>query len=244
MSVSLSVAIINASFDPERRSMLIRLERALGGRVAYDTHTTRMDYIKDASKEGVLVTTKRAWMAARSSGATHHLVMQDDALPCRDFLEGAVRAIEAQPNAPVSFFDMSKAITDARAKGLSWAVRKSLSTALALAMPTKMAIDSYAWMDSHLYRGLGGSDERMSCYFLHHDIPVWYTVPSLVQHMDNGHSLLSHPLKLPNGRTRTSPYFIGEQASSKVVDFTLGLDKPHRGWSHSISEYEYLLKEA
>lgn len=240
----LSLAVMHASFDADRRAMLLGLERALGGRIGLDTHTDGWNYVKDGSRDGVWPTARRAWLDYRRWNTTHHLVIQDDIAICRDFLPSVKAALEAQPDHPVSFFDLSRSITDAQAKGVSWAVRKSLSMAQAVAIPTAMIGPAVDWIDTHIRPTAEGDDERFSAYFLSHKIEVWYTVPSLVEHVDNGVSLLGHPDKLPTGKRRVAASFIGTRVSGLSIDWTAGVERPHRGWSHSLSEYDrIMLKE-
>jgi hypothetical protein len=241
MTVSLSLAVMHASFDSERRAMLISLERALGGRVGLDTYTNGWNYIKDGSRDGVWPTARRAWLDYARYDTSHHLVIQDDIVVCKDFLASVRAALEAQPHHPVSFFDLSRTITDAQAKGLSWAVRRSLSMAQAVAIPTKYIQPAIRWIDQHVKPTAEGDDERFSAYFLTHGIDVWYTVPSLVEHVDNGRSLLGHPDKLPTGKRRVAASFIGTNRSGLDIDWRIGLEKPHRGWGHSISEYDRIM---
>jgi hypothetical protein len=241
--VRISLAVMHASFDGQRRAMLLDLERALGGRVGLDTHTSGWNYVKDGSRDGVWPTARRAWIDHRRFESTHHLVIQDDITICKDFLASVNAALSVKSDVPVSFFDLSRGITDAEAKGLHWATRKSISMAQAIAIPTPMIDPAIAWIDKHVKPETEGDDERLSIYFLSHGITVWYTVPSLVEHTDNGQSLLGHPDKLPTGKRRIAASFIGTNRSGLDIDWTIGSDKPHRGWSHSLSEYKDKLVE-
>lgn len=243
MTVSISLAVMHAAFDAERRAMLISLERALGGRVGLDSHTHGWNYIKDTARDGVWPTARRAWLDYRRFDATHHLVIQDDIAVCRDFLASVNVAVDAMPYAPISFFDLSRTITDAEAKGVNWATRRSLSMAQAVVIPVPMIAPAVRWIDQHVKAGTEGDDERFSMYFLSHDITVWYTVPSLVEHVDNGVSLLGHPDRLPTGKRRVAASFIGTNRSGLDIDWQNGLTRPHRGWSHSLSEYRDKLVE-
>lgn len=224
--------------------MMIGLERSLGGRIGIAHHSLGMTIIKDTQRKGVWPIARQAWHDSLRYDSTHHLVLQDDIVVCRDFLAAVVAAIEARPDAPVAFFDMSRTIPDAMDKGVSWAVRRSLSSACALAMPTPMVLPAIRWCDYNTDPKVKSYDARLSAYFLSVDQLIWYTVPSLVDHNDNGHSLIGHPVKLPSGKKRVASAFIGAKVSGLTIDWTKGLDSPHRGWSHTFAEYRAILKHA
>ncbi|MFJ3881025.1 hypothetical protein ACIPW5_26725 [Streptomyces sp. NPDC090077] len=76
--------------------------RALAGRFP-DLHAT---VVLDPAPDGppdALRTALRAWSAV-VPGATHHLVLQDDALPAEDFLRRLHALVAAQPDAALSLF--------------------------------------------------------------------------------------------------------------------------------------------
>ena len=241
--IGLSVSIMHAAFDGERRAMLIGLLRALGGRELLDRETIGWSVTKDGSRDGVWPTARRAWLDSLRYPSTHHMVIQDDIAVCKDFIRAVKEALEMQPKQPVSFFDLSRAIADAAAKDVSWATRKSLSMAQAVVIPTQMIRSAVTWIDANVKPTAEGDDERFSAYFLTHGIEIWYSVPSLVEHVDNGRSLLGHPDKLPTGKRRVASVFIGTDKSGLSIDWTKGIEKPHRGWSHSLSEYDRILKD-
>jgi len=231
---------MHASFDSERKGMLIGLMRALGD---INAETVGWKVIRDESRDGVWPTARRAWIDGLRHNATHHLVIQDDIAVCRDFLASVNKTLELHPTSPISYFDLSRTITDALDKGSHWATRRSLSMAQAVVLPTDMIMPALTWIGEFVKPTAEGDDERFSAYFLSHNVEVWYTAPSLVDHVDNGHSLLKHPDTLPTGKRRVAAAFIGTGASGLSIDWTVGIERPHRRWSHSLSEYDRIMKE-
>lgn len=111
---ALSLAIMHLPADANRRAMVIDMQRRMGGQAGLGRDTVYWEITEDRHREGVWPTARRAWMAcARGAGQTHHLVMQDDAIPCRDFLSGAKAALDAVPDKVVTFFANRKVITEA-----------------------------------------------------------------------------------------------------------------------------------
>jgi hypothetical protein len=233
---------MHAAFDAERRSMMTGLMRDLGGWDTLNRETAGWAVVKDGSRDGVWPTARRAWLEGLRYSGTHHLVLQDDIAVCQDLIPTVKKLVEMVPDNPISLFDLSRAITDALAKGSHWATRRSLSMAQGVVVPTDMILPILNWIPDHIQDDAEGDDERFSVYFLSHGIDVWYPAPSLVEHVDNGHSLLKHPDKLPTGKRRIAAAFIGKDQSGLSIDWTAGLDKPHKGWSHTLRDYERILK--
>ena len=121
------------------------------------------------------------------------LVIQDDAVLCSDFIPGAICAIEAKPNALVSFF--AARAYDFRApvdRGPAWLSTSRLYGSQAVVLPSRLATAAAA----HLTHAIGEHDDHALCNFAHaHGVPVLVTVPGLVDHADVP-SLLGHaPLR-------------------------------------------------
>jgi hypothetical protein len=239
--VSVSLAIQHARFDPDRRVMVDRLVSALGGIAEINRLVTRWDIVSDDNRDGVWPTARRAWLNSRKSNATHHIVIQDDAMPCRSFIKAVLETTDLLPNKPISYFDMSNVTQKALDDGKHWAVRRSLSTALAVVMPVDIALQGLSWIADNVRPDAKHDDDRWSLYFLTAGIEVWYTAPSLVEHEDRGRSLLGNPRLLPKGKRRVAGALIGPSEDPRAIDWTLGIEQPFRGWSHPKSEYDHLL---
>lgn len=243
--VRLGLAIQHAAFAPERTAMLRRLFFGLGGSETIRRETVCFALVKDDNRAGVWPTARRCWLAGVGSSVTHYLVLQDDAIPCPDFLKVAKITAELVPNHPISYFDMSKTIPDALALGLHWAVRGSLSSAVAVLMPIALATEGLKWIGQHVRPDYIHDDYRWSYFFQSQGIDVWYTAPSLVEHGGLGHSLLGNPDKLPSntqagGKWRVASSIIPKDVSALSIDWTKGLDRPHRGASLSKRVYDQM----
>ncbi|MFF4364913.1 hypothetical protein [Streptomyces sp. NPDC001594] len=90
-----------------------------------------------------LRTARAAWSRIRP-GATHHLVLQDDVEPCRDFLRRVEAAVSEHPDTPLAFYanwnSWNGAATRAAAlQGASWvpAVPGEWVPTLALLLPRR-----------------------------------------------------------------------------------------------------------
>jgi hypothetical protein len=129
-------------------------------------------------------------MEAHDPTCTHHLVIQDDALPCADLLAGIEKALVHVPDGhPASFYigkvrPFRSAVTKAvaRAEGASWIVMAGIYWGPAIVVPTASIVELSAW-----YRGKHGArhqnyDRRVSKWFERQDLGCWYSWPSLVDH--------------------------------------------------------------
>ena len=240
--MTLSAAVMHVPDVPIRRALLADLLRGLGQQEMRD-RLAKFTIVRDTRRDGVWPTARRAWMSAGDAGVTHHMVIQDDATPCRDFLAGVHCLIEAAPASPICLFDMSKATKDALAAGSNWVSRTSLSSALAIVMPVTMALDAIRWADAHVLPSLVHDDVRFSMYFQSQGIVVLGTAPSLVEHAGD-ESLVGNPRFLPGRKERRAAIFIGRNMSALSIDWAQTVASPTKGWSHSPSEYrQYLIKD-
>lgn len=167
-------------------------------------------------------TGRRAWLEGVGSHATHWLVLQDDAIICRNLLPGVERALEyVPPGHPLSlYFGKARPHTNA-IKGLAraaFSARTSFITTnrvnwgVALVVPTVLIPEMIAFCDP---RDDPRYDNRISKFFLHRKgRQTWHTWPSLVDHA-NGESLLGHYQE-----DRTAHNFIGRTNSALDVDWS------------------------
>ena len=147
-------------------------------------------------------------IAAYDPAATHHIVLQDDALPVLDFRRHATAALEQHPDALVSFYlgtsrppQWQPAVDDAcmRAEdaGAAWISAPVLLHGVAIAIPTVEIPALLAWCE----RPTVPYDERLGMYWRYVlERPVFYTWPSLVDH-DDGPTIARHR----DGERRDAP---------------------------------------
>lgn len=155
--------------------------------------------------------------------STHHLVIQDDVLPCRGFLEHAGRALAAKPDRITAFYLGTNAIISYRqmlvaaGQGYSWVEGHPASwvPALALAIPARF-VPSLVEFDDGTHPV--ADDEVYGRWCRHHGLPWWATIPSLVDHDDNAPSLMRTPHT--RGR-RVAACWIGD-CDPGLIDWTFG----------------------
>ena len=227
--MSLSVSVMHVPDVAARRASLTTLLRALG-------RSHEIQIVKDVKRQGVWPTARKAWMGAGMRGETHHLLIQDDALPCRDLIATCELFIDLAPNAPFCLFDMSKATKEAVASGTNWVSRGSLSSSLGLLMPVSLARAAIDWADYCVTPTLVHDDVRFSMYFQAIGRLVLLPAPSLVEHVGD-ESLVGNPRFLPGRKERKASLFIGADVSGLSIDWAASINQPYVGASHPSSEY-------
>lgn len=163
----------------------------------------------------------RAWKAVKS-GASHHLVLQDDIVLCRNFLSTVERLCELRPSHPLTLFTMRKGTREAVEKDSHWVRVEYGVWGQATLLPTFMIPQMLRWNDKHIRPDFGLPDDaRISLWMEHHRIPAFAPAPNIVEHLDDS-STLGHRTPLP----RKSRLFIGENTDGLSVDWTKGIDNP------------------
>lgn len=208
--VVLSVAVMA---HPSRKAFVQQLLERLDApaEVVWDQRGDRWD------------TGRRSLLAADPS-ATHHLVIQDDSIVCRDLVAGARRALTVIRSAPVSFYAgrqrpagplVKRAIASARKQGASW-VYGELLWGVALAFPAPLIPEMVKHGDT--LTSVPNYDRRLSMFLRTRRIPTFYTLPSLVDHRN----VDENPSLVP-GRTaagRVAHWFAGADASALDLDWS------------------------
>jgi hypothetical protein len=164
--------------------------------------------------------TGRRALLAYDPAASHHLVIQDDAVIPRDLAAGLEAALQHAPqDVPVCLYvgkvrPYREMVTEyaARAQDGSWLVMDRLNWGVAVVVPTTIIDDLVAFCDAQT---IPNYDSRMSKWFEANGTPVWYPWPSLVDHRES-------PSLVP-GRGhagRVAHHFIGADISALDVDYT------------------------
>ena len=138
---------------------------------------------------------ERVWRVARGAwqladpDADWHVMIQDDAWPCEDFLAGLERALEhVPPDATVcpylgkggaTPFKWPRMGAEADRRGASFVVSGSLMWGVAICLPVALIPDMIARADT-MYRV--PDDMRVAGWTKRRGGEVWYTWPSLVDH--------------------------------------------------------------
>jgi hypothetical protein len=170
----LSVAIMA---HRARRHLVPDLQAQLAGAaVVWDRHQDRWD-------------TGRRAMLAHDPEASWHLVVQDDALLCQEFLRQAAEALRHAPAGPVAFYMGTtgrlgimrprEAVAKARAMGATWVAAEGPRWGVAVAVPTAEIPAMLSWCDG---RAEENYDLRIAEYWKARGCSCFYSVPSLVEH--------------------------------------------------------------
>lgn len=164
-------------------------------------------------------------MEAFDPECTHHLVVQDDVVPCRDLVAGAERALERTPgDVPVSLYvgtarpfgpEIAAAVRFAGGH-TSWLIMEGLYWGPAVIVPTPLISPMLAWFRRSTLKNY---DRRMSRWFQRQSLPTWYSWPSLVDH--RGDESLAHDAA-PGRRAHR---FVGADRSALDLEWTGGLLK-------------------
>lgn len=188
-------------------------------KVIWDTNNNRWD-------------TGAAAIAAHNPNATHHLVIQDDAIIPTNLITTIENALPHIPdNTPLSLyigrvrpFRLQVARITRQARGeASFITMPRINWGVAIIYPTATINDLLAHCGK---RHEANYDHRASTYYERHRIRTWYTWPSLTDHRDE-------PSLVP-GRTclnRHAHQYIGDDATlfdpTRRVLHMRGLN-PHR----------------
>ena len=173
--VSVSVAVMA---HQKRRQWAEQLAEQLGCPVVWDRRSNVWD------------TARRAWLA-HNPNATHHLVIQDDAIVCDDLRVQAERIAAAAPAVPVALTCIGYRIKHDRS-GYDqarrwWPTVRGVST-VALMLPTADIPDMIAACDRS---GSRHDDVRIMGWYRNQSRPIWMVKPSLVAHRtDNNPTLV------------------------------------------------------
>lgn len=179
--------------------------------------------------------TGRRAMLAYDPTATHHVVIQDDAIVPADLLAGLEQALRYVPkDLPVGLY-IGK-ITPQRnivqrhvmraGEHTRWIIMNKLYWGVGVVMPTSVIEEMVKWCD-HLKAA--NYDVRISSWCRHREKPVYYPWPSLVDHR-NSPSLVA-------GRTsagRHAHRFIGVSRSVLDVDWDGSVLDTFRGGSYRV----------
>ena len=171
-----------------------RLDRARALRQRHPELDMRI--VVDPLPEGercTLRTAAAAWSAV-GDGATHHLVVQDDAVLCDDFVNRLTAALEAYPADGLALFcewgaDTSFMLRLAAVGGIPWVeVTDHYVPSVALVLPAALGREFGELASQNLHEWAKQDDVSLRIFLNHHGVRVICPVPNLVEH-DPGPSL-------------------------------------------------------
>lgn len=161
-------------------------------------------------------------LRSMTPGATHHTVIQDDAIVPKYLVIGINRILDSptfRKDVPLCLYAgnvgyfAGKFQQAFRRRPYSWITMTGLNWGVGVTIP---ALDIEPLTNFMLARSEPQYDLRMSRYFERRKVPVWYPIPSLIDH-DPGPSLIEG-----HGHSRRAWRFIGEHNSALNFDMELG----------------------
>lgn len=194
----LSVAIMAC---PQRCEHAYALQEALQAQTSAPVRL-----VVDYTRRGPRFCAARAWGLTGTSG--HHLVIQDDAVLCKDFLDGVSEAVAQAPDALLSLFSTRLRSTPdcARLERIS-----HLVGAVALVAPVHVACDLAAYLDARTE--FVSDDAAIARYLMETSQRAYVTVPNLVDHAQLP-STMNHP-------PMRSASFLGQNQSAVGLEWVL-----------------------
>jgi hypothetical protein len=135
---------------------------------------------------------------------THRLVLQDDVTLAADFHSKVEMAIYERPSTLISYFVPrfglhGRWMREAAARGDRWVqlpTSVNWQPAVAVCWPRGLALDFVGFAEEHVAGRLArrmtttGDDPVIGAFCRARKLPMWATVPSLVQHPDVGWSFV------------------------------------------------------
>lgn len=175
------------------------------------------DRVNDRHETGL-----RCLQAGMDSGSSHWLIVQDDALVCRDLIAALDLAVQVAGERLVGLYAgntssrMRTLQATARKAGSAWVERISGETlwGVGIVVPT---VHLPSLVEFYTHSKDVNYDRRVEKWADSRSVPIWYTAPSLVEHRTE-----DNPSLVP-GRTsvtRKAAWFIGENESGLDVDWT------------------------
>ncbi len=147
--------------------------------------------------------THRRCLESVPDDASHLLVLQDDAWPCDNFSQALAEVVRQRPDAIVCLFapgfgNVLRPVRMMRTAGQHWLPWKipSYVPVVAIVYPAVHARQIPVFSDSKKVHVGRADDAVIAMYARAHKVPVWATVPSLVQHRDE----LVSVMRMPNGK--------------------------------------------
>lgn len=217
--IALSVSV---SHHPSRSERLAPLLEALGHSHGGRPRVVVDDRGEPPSLVGLRYTFLQS--AVPLPGATHHLVLQDDAVLCRDFVMTLGRALAARPQHAVAPYSNRQACHRAREKQLPWAELFGEIWGIAVALPALWWWEFLAFQrDAFLPEARFSSDGQLRVWLAFRGRSTWATVPSLLDHAA-GPSLIGH-----NAKPSRAAWALTPDLSGLGIDWQRTAGAPHGG---------------
>lgn len=166
--------------------------------------------------------TRLAWLSGlKNPEATHVITLEDDAIPCKDFIESVYTIAALKPDEVIAFYSLrseTHCVTWAEKNNSHWYVTDGNASGVGVMMPREKLVDFLRVVDAFIEPGVPYEDARLWGWQQLRKYRTWTTVPNLLEHGQPGHSTLGF-----NNAKRTSAKFIGKEISGMSVNWTRGL---------------------
>lgn len=169
--------------------------------------------------------TGRRSLLAFDRRSSHHIVIQDDAVPCRDLVTAVTQATRVADGHPIGLYmgeantgprawRRARAVEMAKRDGIAWIETGGPWWGVGFVLPTRDIDELVEWGDqnpSFIF------DRRIARFYELRGVTCWYTVPSLVDHRPITESPSLYPRRKTN---RQAHDFIGAGASAVDIDWS------------------------
>lgn len=183
----------------------------------------------DEEMNGPWASAKLGWQMATGD---YHLMLQDDVVLCRDFLDAAKMLTGMCHDRAMSFYVATAAATQAREQGKHWVEMRAILAGQAIALPHAMVGDFLQWEADNAEEMLHvegfWDDSRLQWFYRRMGIRALVPVPCLVQHNLDVKSQVGTATKVGK-HLRRSRWFLGENHSPFSIDWQQGFTSPVRG---------------
>lgn len=200
---------------PVRRAQALRIQKQLGGAtvapITFDTHKTTSNDPKRRWTTG-----RRAW-EKHDPKADWHVVFQDDITPATNLIKAlptvlatlpprtvvSLYATRPKPDTPRRRRD-DRAIARAQQNNTPWINHPRIVWGPAIAVPTHTITDMLEWCTHRVQNETTTRrhyDTMIGDYYWALQYRAWHTLPNLVEHDDNGESLVGHGKTHPRKAT-------------------------------------------
>lgn len=206
ISIAVMAHTKRARFIP---SLLDALDRKAV--VVWDRHNDRID-------------TGRRSLLAYDPAATHHVVIQDDAIPCQDLAAGLEQAVEHTGDHPLGLYFGATApnrITNrliasvADRDGYRWIRMEGPIWGVGVCIPTGHIEELLAGYDRK--QAVRNYDARIQRWYRDRGVDCYYPWPSLVDHRDSDENPSLVPGRNTSGRVAFN--FLGADRSAVEIDW-------------------------
>jgi hypothetical protein len=140
---------------------------------------------------GLIKNCRNAWSMYDPS-ADYHVVIQDDAIICKNFRVLALEVLQKAGGLPVSFFHVSPlSYKKYRVQRLASGhiIQPGLSGGVALCLPVGLIEEMLEHYDLSTFKF---DDQRIGAFLISKKIPWFFPIPSLIDHRIGNESLMWH----------------------------------------------------